>query len=219
MMVPQDFSIPYRSLGLVDIIMPKKEGTDGYRVRAASNFDGVFVDLFTVPFGGGFLDPAVDRGRLSEMPGGQNHVRATFNPSSYGLGGAIDAGIFDSRQFWLQFQPLLDGVPGDASPPILILSPGQRRGGHVAISGTALSQAGIADSMALVIGHQMEECNFVNNDESTSLFLGFEEGGPEVEVSPGSPHTLGGSRGGSATVWVRGGGAAVGFSADFTVRA
>lgn len=217
MIVPQDFSIPYRAPGVVDILMPKKVGVEGYRVRGASNFDGTFVDLFTASVGGGFLDPAVDRGKLSDMPG-LNHVRAVFNPDTYGPGESIDAGLIDTQQFWLQFQPVSGGVAGDVSAPVLVLSAAQRRGAtHVAISGTAPLQASVDDSLALVLGRRMTGFSFVNNDGTSPLFVAFEEGGPEVEVAALSPrHTLYGG-GGTSIIWVRGGGGAVSFSADFAL--
>lgn len=217
MIVPQDFAIAYRAPGIVDLLMPKKAGVDGYRILGAKNFDGAFVTLFTAGLGGGYLDPTVDRGKLHDMPG-TNHVRAVFNPDSFGAGDTIDAGLFDNQQFWLQFQPVVAGVAGAAGPPVLVLPPAQRyNNARVVISGDAPNQASVANSLALVLGSRMTGMSVFNREAAaTSLFVAFEAGGPEVEVLPAASHSY--FQGGATSmVWVRGGGAAATFSAEFTV--
>lgn len=217
MIVPQDFSIAYRAPGIVDLLMPKKVGVDGYRILGAKNFDGAFVALFTASLGGGYLDPTVDRGRLHDMPG-NNHVRAVFNPDSFGDGDTIDAGLFDNQQLWLQFQPVVGGVAGDVGPTVLVLPPAQRyNNSRVVIAGEAPSQATVADSSVLVLGSRMTGMSVFNNEAAaTSLFVAFEAGGPEVEVLPTASHSY--FQGGSTSMlWVRGGGGAASFSAEFTV--
>jgi hypothetical protein len=197
--------------------MPKQVGVEGYRILGAKNFDDSFVALFTAGLGGGYLDPTVDRGKLTDMPGG-NHVRAVFNPDSFGDGDTIDAGLIDNQQFWLQFQPIAGGVEGAVGAPVLILPPAQRyNNARVVIAGEAPNQASVADSQLLVLGSRMTGMSVFNNEAAaTSLFVAFEGGGPEVEVLPASNHAY--FQGGATSMmWVRGGGAAATFSAEFTV--
>lgn len=219
MTIPQDFSVAYRAPHIVDLVMPKKVGVDGYRIKASSQFDGspAFVTLFTASIGAGFLDPAVDRRKLSTMPG-TNHVRAVFDPDTYAAGHTIDAGLVDAAQFWLVFEPVSGGVAGTDSKPVLILTPTQYNGTErIAIQGTAPSAVSVAGSQVINLGRRMTGLTLMNNDASHSLFVAFNENGPEIEIPFSSPRHSTFGAGTVTTLAVRGGGATVSFTADFTV--
>jgi hypothetical protein len=119
-MIP-NFTVGYRAPGIVDLLIPKQEGVESYVIKASSKTAGppVLVTLLTVGIGVGYLDPSIDRNRLHTMPG-TNRVRVVFNPSTYAAGGAIDAGLVDTEQFWLVVQPVSGGVPGVDSPAALV---------------------------------------------------------------------------------------------------
>lgn len=216
-MIPS-FTVPYRSPGIVDLLIPKQVGIDGYRINASLQFDGspAFVTLFTLSNGVGYLDPTVDRNRLHTMPG-TNHVRAVFNPATFGAGKTIDAGLLDASQFWLTLQPVTGGVAGTASAPALVLSPAQLRGTErVVIQGTAPLAADPTGALTLVLGRRMTGFNFANTDSANPLFVGY-GGGQEMQLGAGLARASAFGAGSTSMLVVRGTGGAVPFTADFAV--
>jgi len=212
------FSVAYRAPNIVDILMPKVALNTAYRLLASIEFDGspAFVQIVEATHARGFLDPAVDRRKLSSMPGADRHVRVVFDPQTFTTGAAIDAGLLDDRQFWLQFQPVTGGGPGTIGPPTLVLTPSQHRGqGQVVISGTAPSGADVSDSLTLVLGRRMKNFLITNTDDTASLFVAFNSLGPEFAILPETSRRFSGAM--ESTLVVRGGGAAVDFTAAFTV--
>src|ERR1051325_2380900 len=184
MIIPPGFSVVDRAPHLVDLLVPKKQGTD-YRLRGSLQFDGSvpFVTLFTVSVAAGFLDPTVDRRRLSSFPG-VNRSRAVFDPDTYADAQPIDADLTDAAQFWLVLQPVVGGVPGTASSPVLVLTPSQRHGvERVLIQGTAPAGADISQSLALFVGPRMTEVAFTNSDGAHSLFVALDDSA-EYEIPP-----------------------------------
>ena len=217
-MTTQDFSIAYRAPNLVDVLMPKQNGVEGYRLRASPQFDGTpaFVTILTASIGAGFLDPAVNRGKLSTMPG-TNHVRAVFDPDTFAAGEPIDAGLIDTRQFWMRFQPIAAGVPGAESDPVLILTRSQLSGeSTIAIQGDAPSAATIAGSLTLCLARRMVGFSITNNDGSNPLFVAFNVDGPETRI-PANTRAYFDTVLPTSILVVRGSGGAVSFSAEFTV--
>lgn len=214
-----EFSVPYRAPNIVDVVIPKVLNRTGYRLKAAANFDSVFVQLLEMAPSCGFLDPAVDRRRLHTMPG-LNHIRAVFDPSSFdGHTSFPNAGIAEGTQFWMKFQPVDGGVAGTDSDPVLILTPGQHNGqDRIAIHGNAPNEGSVADSLVLNLPRRMQDFVIKNHDTTNSLFVAFDSTGPEFEVPGGttteSLHLL---RGAESTLVIRGGGGVVAFSATFTV--
>lgn len=214
-----NFTVAYRAPGVVDLLIPKQVGVDGYRINASLQFDGspAFVTLFTVSNGAGYLDPTVNRSKLSYMPG-TNRVRATFNPATYGSGQTIDAGLLDTAQFWLTLQPVVGGVPGTPSAPALVLSPAQIRGTErVVIAGSAPVAADSTGSLALFLGRRMTGFNFANTDTANPLFVGYGVGSPEMQVGAGLARASAFGDGSTSALLVRSTGGAVPFTADFAV--
>ena len=216
-MTTPNFSVPYRAPHIVDLLIPKIVGTDEYRIKASPQFDGspAFVTLFTAKIGVGFLDPAVNRKKLHAMPG-LNRVRATFDPDSF----TGSAAIVDSAQFWLVFQPVVGGVGGADSDPVLVLTPSQFNGTErIVIQGSAPNAANLAGSLSVCLGRRMTGFSFKNADATNPLFVSFNRNGQELEVPGGataSRHSFFGM-GSTSNLLVRGSGGAVSFSADFTV--
>lgn len=185
-----DFSVAYRAPGIVDVVMPKQEDVNGYKLSASPQFDGTpaFVDILTATKGRGHLDPAVARGKLHQMPG-VNKVRAVFNPDTYASGEPIDAGISDAAQFWMRFTPIDPaGVEGADSDPVLVLTPSQRKGtDRIAISGTAPVAASVSGSLSICLGLRMT--NFViQNNGSNPVFVAFNPSSAEVQVAAGEEY-------------------------------
>lgn len=215
------FSVPYRAPGIVDVLVPKQTSgsdvVDGYRLKASPQFDGTpaFVTLLTASIGAGYIDRNVDRRKLHTMPG-HGHVRATFNPDTFASGQPIDAGLDDTRQFWMRFTPLVGGVEGVDSDPVLVLAPSQKNGTQrIAISGDAPAGASISGSLTLCLARRMKQIVVTNNSTTNALFIAFNEGGPEVQIAAGETSINYDSA--QSVLLVRGSGATVNFSATMTV--
>lgn len=216
-MTTQDFSVAYRAPGIVDTLIPRVTGRVGYRLKASPQFDGspAFVQLFEMPSDRGYLDPAVDRRKLHTMPG-QGHIRAVFDPDTFATGQPIAAGLDDTRQFWMRFQPVDGGGAGADGDPILILTPSQHNGqSRIVIAGDAPNAANVGGSLTLCLSRRMKNFTIRNHSGSNALFVAFNSAGPETQVASNTSWTFFG--GAESTLVVRGGGAIVNFSADFTV--
>lgn len=215
-----NFKVAYRAPGVVDLLIPRQPGVDGYQINGSVQFDGdpAFVPLFTAGASAGYLDPAVDRGRLHYLPG-TDRVRAVFSPASFGAGQPTDAGLVDAVQFWLTMQPVVGGVPGVASAPALVLSPDQvRRTERVVIHGVAPAAADVSGALVLFLGRRMGAFNFANIGPNP-LYVGYGVGGPEMQVGSGLTRSSAFGLGSTSTLVVRGVGGPATFTADFATFA
>lgn len=184
----ENFSVVRRATNLVDVLFPKQEGVVGYRLKAAPNFDVSFTTILTANIGAGYLDPRVKRSTLHSMPG-TGHVRAAFDPHSFGgtIAGNPNAGISDAEQFWLVFAPLdAAGVEGTPSDPCLVLSPSQYRGASlVAFDGSAP-----ASPLCLRLPRRSKNIVLQNTGEgSKDLVVSFSPGGGEVTIVDGASYS------------------------------
>lgn len=214
-MTTREFQVVDRRANLLDIITPKRPDVQGYRFRAAPNFDGTFVTILTADISSGFLDPTVDRRVLTPLPAGRNHVRVVFDPQTF-FGAAA---IVDADHFWLTFTPVdFAGAPGTESNPGLIL-PADQYGvsGRIMIQGNAPNEASWADSLQLDLPLRMQDFRITNNEASggNSLQVMYAEtGGGEQEVLPEAVHEW--YEGAVGMLRVRGAGGTVNFTASFT---
>ena len=134
-----------------------------------------------------------------------------FDPASYS--------ITDTSSFWLQFAQVTGGVETLVSAPTLILPDSANKGmGQVTIQGNAPMGAASANSLQLDLPFLMQNFQIVNNDAANTLYVSTEQGGPEFEIGPklGFPGYTS-TWGAQGSLWVRGGGGAVNFSAAFTL--
>lgn len=207
------FSVAYRSVGIVDVVIPKQTAVAGYRLKASTQFDGTpaFVTLLTASIGAGYLDPAVNRMKLHTMPG-TDHVRAVFNPQTFNG----TAGITDSAPFWLRYTPVdSSNVEGADGVPTLVLAPAQLQGtGRVVIAGTAPAAATVAGSLELCLGRRVTNM-VIQNTGAVPLFVAFATGGAEVSIAAAASYSF--VQSAQSTLLVRGSGGTTDFSASFTV--
>lgn len=213
------FNVIRRRKNLADILIPKEASTQKYRLLAAPNFDGAFVQIVEADISSGYLDPALmTSGRAATLQALNNpgQIRVVFDPASF----AALASIADGDIFWLKFEPVsFTGTVGADSNPIMILPEDKLRGDSaITIAGNAPNAATVAGSLVLDLGYRMQDITIRNEDPSKSLFVATEAGGNEVEVEGGgntlSTYTL--AFGAQGTILVRGGGAVVHFSATMT---
>lgn len=212
------FGIARRRPNYVDVITPFTYGSDGYRLKWAANFDAVSFTTFITSTNVGFVDPAINRNVIDSQPlggftgliGSGRNIRIIFNPASYS--------IPDTSSFWLQFVQTVGGVEQTPGAPTLVLPDSANHGvGTTTIHGSAPSGATSANSLQLDLPRLSQDFHFHNEDASNSLFVSTEQSGRETQVKPDpaeQSHTLWGTQG---SIWVRGGGAAVIFSATFTL--
>jgi hypothetical protein len=208
------FKIPRRRPHIVDLYAPLTQGLDtlGYRVKWAQNFDGSFAAIINSS-NVGFLDPNVNRYKVETQPTTGTDVRIVFDPTTYG--------IDDTKSFWLQYAQVTGGTETLVSAPTLILPDALNKGqGVVTIQGNAPSGVTSANSLQLDFPFLMQNLQITNNAATggTVLYVSSEQGGPEVAIGPGlgfyGYSTIYASQG---SIWVRGGGATVNFSATSTL--
>lgn len=208
------FKIARRRPNIVDLYTPLTQGLDtaGYRVKWAQNFDGVFAAIINST-NVGFLDSNVNRYKIESQPSTGTDVRIVFDPATYS--------ITDTKSFWLQVARVVGGTETLVSAPTLILPDSALKGqGIVTIQGNAPNGASSANSLQLDLPFVMQAFQITNNAATggTVLFVSTEQGGPEQEVGPGlgfpGYQTIWGAQ---PSIWVRGGGGAVNFTATFTL--
>jgi hypothetical protein len=161
---------------LVDITTPKRAGIQGYRLKAAVNFDLAFQTILTADIGSGYLDPvalrsgSIHRLTLGTMPG--NHVRIVFDPSTFA--GPHPAGLNDDQHMWLQFFPVdFAGAEGTGGARVLVLPDDEMKAqGRVIIRGDAPSGASVIDSLRLDLPYRMRDITIRNNAEGAVASTG-----------------------------------------------
>jgi len=200
------FSVRRRRPNIVDIDTPKVYGVDGYRLKWATNFDGVFTTILTST-NIGFLDEAVNRNVIDTQPV-TDKVRMVFNPATYAIPDAIS--------FWLMFFPVIGGVEQTPGAATLVLPSSANHGiGDVVIAGTAPSGAPLQLDLPL-----MQDIRFVNESSgggSANLLVATEDGGPQLAILPLIGEQSLGLMGTQGTIYVQGDGANVAFSATLTL--
>lgn len=203
-------SVTRRRPNLVDTVVPFVYGVDKYRLKWQTNFDAAytqFIDTTNV----GFLDPAVNQAAL-EVQQTQGRVRIVFNPASYS--------IPDTQHFWLS---LWHVAPGGAetqmSAPSLVLPELAHHGIHqVTIHGGAPNGADSAHSLQLDLPRLMQDFR-IHSEAAVGgnlLYVATEEGGAEQALSPDTFPQYTSILSTQGSLWVRGGGGVVNFSAIFT---
>ncbi len=208
----RDFNVIRRRAGLVDMLVQKRaSAAGGFRIQAATNFDGSFTTLFTATNGCGYTDPTVDLNKL-HMVNNNDYVRCVFNPANPAY--SLD----DTNHFWLRYVPLdLAGTPGTAGPVGLILPEDEFQAQvRVAIAGTAPTGAAVANSLILNFPFRMQDVIVRNNEAAGGrvLMVALSPGGAERPVAP--QETAEFRSGTIGCLLVRGVSGTVAFTADFT---
>ena len=214
------FGVIRRRPGYVDVVTPFTYGVDGYRLKAASNYDGSFTSILTSS-NVGFRDPAINPNLVDAQPmggtasNGSRNIRIVFNPTTYGL--------TDTSSFWLQFVQTIGGVEQTPGAPTLILPDSANHGvGIVTIHGNAPSGAASANSLQIDLPRLAEDFHIHNEDAANYLYVSTEAGGAETQLKPDTFSQFAQMRATQGSIWVRGAtsggsGAVVAFSARFTL--
>lgn len=217
--VDREFQVFRRRPHLVDILTPKRAGVQGYRLKAARNFDLTFQTILTADISSGYLDPtalksgSINRMTLGTAPG--EHIRIVFDPQTFG---GAPANLDDDEHIWLQFFPVdFTGAEGTGGARTLILPDDEMNArGRVMIHGVAPIGATVANSRRLDLPYRMRNVTVRNNEASggDNLMITTTEGGPELPVAP--QETAEFFEGSIGSLLVRGVGGTVDFSATMT---
>lgn len=210
----RQFFMPRRRPNWVDVVMPRQQNIDGYRLQWNTNFSGgSWTTLMTAPVQG-FVDPAINLAanhvtNFGIGPYGPP-VRVIFNPTTYS--------IPDTKSFWLRFVPMTGVSAGTPGAPTLILPDTSGHGlGLNVIHGTAPNGADSSASLQIDLPGNMRDFRIHNEEAATSLFVATEQDGPEVMLKFGAEEQLTSILAKQNSIWVRGGGATAVFSATFTL--
>jgi hypothetical protein len=198
------FKIARRRPSIVDLYTPFTYGVDGYRLKWAANFDGVFATALTST-NVGYLDPSINQAVLDAQPTNGKDVRIVFNPATYS--------IPDANSFWLKFVPVTGGVEGTAGAATLVLPDSAHHGvGDIVIAGNAPNGSTVQVDLPLV-----QDIRVTNKDGATTLLVASESGGPFSAVLPKVGEQSMGFYGTQGSLYFEGSGGVVAFSATFTL--
>jgi len=210
----REFTVVRRRANLVDILTPKRTGVQGYRLKAAANFDLTFNTMITGDIGTGHLDASVDTRVLTPL-NNRDRVRLVFDPANYS-GGPWN--LVDTDHIWLQFFPVdFAGAEGSGGVRTLVLPDDEEKGqGRVIIRGSAPNGASVANSLQLNLPFKMRNVYIRNNEASggDELAVASRPGGAERLIAPQEEAEF--FEGGTELLMVRGVGGAVNFTASMT---
>ena len=205
----RQLSIHRRKPGVVDLLISKTSGAYSYKLKWGANFDtAVFTDFLTVP-NNGFRDPAVDDASNLTVYG--DHVRALFNPTTYG--------IPDNKTWWMKMSPL-DASGAEISTTrgsLMVMVPNVGAGSYfpqLVITGTAPNTITLAAALQIDFPQQIRDARI---QSSAAVWAAFDENDSEILLQGASlPKDL--SRWSTqSSLFIRGNGAAVPFSLVFTL--
>lgn len=202
------FSIKRRRPHIVDILAPSQNSVgvvDEYRFKYAPNFDQAFATILTSP-NIGYIDPAVNRNVIETQPTVGTHVRIVFDPTTYAIN--------DDQHFWLKFFPVTNGMEGLGGAATLVLPDKAHYGtGIIVIHGNAPNGV----SLQLDLPRSMQDFRIINEDGANKLLVGTEDSGPMAAILPLIGIQNFGLLGSQGSLYVKGVGGNVPFSAMFTL--
>lgn len=166
----RSFSLLRRRASLVDIGIRVRSSVSAYKIKAATNFDGVFSLIETVQANVGKRSA-----NAVESPTSDSHyrhyTRFTFNPSDYSL--------TDTGQIWLTVTPVdLAGADGAEEARHLVLPYSAQPDRAFVVAGTAPTTT----PMELQLPHQVTSASFLNA-AAVPLKVGFDAGGAELSIA------------------------------------
>lgn len=203
----RQLSIHRRKPNLVDLLITKTPGAVAYRLKWGANFDTAVFTPFIESPNNGFRDSSVDDASNITIYG--DRVRVLFNPSTYS--------IPDTSVWWLKVSPL-DSTGAEmsttAATMVLVPNVGGAYFPQLVITGSAPNVANLPASLQIDFPHQMRDFRI---QSTAAVWVAFDPNGPEILLA-GDPLPKDISRWSTvSTVYIRGNGAVVPFSAVFTL--
>jgi hypothetical protein len=169
-----------RKEGLIDLAFDpadiRASGTDGYRIKHASNWDGSFSKLIDIPLWGE---------RSSSVPNTYNpqnihdrYVRYLFDPA--------DHNFEDDKVHYFKVTSLDGNSEQNTSRMEIVLAPNQSQARRpvLSLSGNAPVAGDYDNGTHLVLPVTAVDFNLVN-DGGNTIYLGFGSEGSEFSIGPG----------------------------------
>lgn len=169
---------------MIDVLIPRVMGVDGYRLKWGTTFGGVPLTFLTCS-NVGFRDENINP-YLVDVQSIENSVRIVFDPATYS--------IPEDVSFWMQFVPVTTGVEGVPGAMTLVL-PANPRTALVVVSGTPT-------------GTQQIDLPYLQNMQvlaSSGVSIGTEPGGALIPIPSGTGFQSLGFLGLQGTIFVSGG--------------
>jgi len=199
------FSILRRKPGLIDFVTPAlaaSTGVVGYRLKTDTSPTGSFSTTVITAPRNGYLDPALAGVHSVIQPG--DNVRIVLKPGDFGLS---DTAAFWLKLFYVDASNAELGSPAP-SAATLVLPP------YTGQSVTGFSATAPLSSTQIDLPRAMENFRVSNLDNSKDLMIITQDGGPEITVAAGKDFVN--YNGIVSSIWVRGNGGTVNFSATFS---
>ena len=217
--------LTYRSARSVELVLHSKADVRAYRFGAANTLDAAFAGataMFTVPRGGTFQSSSIRRKGLGKTDYSvRNLTSAQYDPEDFWAAGGTLPHDVDGSYVTVEEQDM-GGVFRPAGP-ILIVPPPEffvTTRPNLVVKGTAPNVAGTvtgvppAGALHFALPHFADSATVTNNG-AASLFIAFHSGLPEFELLQGQSTLLPDAA--VSDVFIRGDGAAVGFSIFFAI--
>lgn len=202
-------SITRRRPHIVDVSTPYVAGVGSYRLKWQVNFDQAETTFITCA-PAGFCDVNVNRQVLhvSPSPG----VRIVFDPTTYS--------IPDDTPFWLRLYHVTPaGVETQKTASLLVMPDLMGTGYHtIVLAGQAPNAGSLATALQIDLPRMMSDVRVNNLDAGTTMYLATDPTGYEYTLkAPSATPQFTSLDGPVSSLWVRGNGAVVNFTASMLV--
>jgi hypothetical protein len=206
--MPSSISVSRRRQGLVELTVPRRAGSTGFRFSAAPNFDGLFTPFQVVPNYG-------LRSRSAPPADGvighqfREECRFVFAPSDYTV--AVPA-VRDDLPFYVRIEQMNPNGTFGLPEGMQIILPYNTVGNPaVVLHGTAVA-TGVTGALEINLPGVCEDFTIKNGSSGANLFVSFGNNagtgpvGPEYLVTSGDDLNLNDAA--TSRLYVRGGTAA-----------
>ena len=150
---------------------------EAYEIQTASNWDGVFATIETVPLWG-LAKPSVGADATAQIL--EPYIRWRFAPSDYTLE--------DDDVLYFTIAPVIEGVTGDPSPIYILMTPEQLSENHtpLILAGLVPVAASSDEALEFTLPSQSTSVVVENLDPANTVFLSFGTGDAEIPLLPGA---------------------------------
>jgi hypothetical protein len=206
--MPSSISVSRRRQGLVELTVPRRAGSTGFRFSAAANFDAPFTAFQVVPNYGlrSKSAPQAD-GVIGHQF--RDECRFVFVPSDYTV--AVPA-VRDDLPFYVRIEQMNpNGTFGSPEGMQIVLPYNTVGNPAVVLHGTAVA-TGVTGSLEINLPGVCEDFTIKNGSTGANLFVSFGDNagtgpvGPEYLVTQGDDLNL--NYAAASRLYVRGGTAA-----------
>jgi hypothetical protein len=197
-----------RRPGIVDFLVTPNALAGSYQIFGGASFDATtHLQLFA--FGQtGFRDDTINPAVLDMLNQG-DRIRVVFDPAQHGLTDTV------VNYLQLKYVTAAGGGAVVMSPVTMLLPDSMYHGYQViTVNGSAPQGAAPVNSTQIDLSRLARDLQVVNQSATNGLWVGTDAGGDPYYVAPGAQYTT--FIGTVSSLFVRGAGGTVAFSASFT---